>query len=175
MAEETQNQEVAAKTEKSGGGGGMLPALLIIALMPVVSYAMFKFVFLPELKKIVPEGGTATHHEGIDPKKIHAESGKTYRVDFPDVIVNVKGVSLSRFHLTTFTIESSNPDIDHEVRDNLAALTDLAGTILGGLTLADHEQAGTKNAIRNQIKQGFNKILQPLMVDEIYFSQWVVQ
>ena len=44
MAEETQNQEVAAKTGKSGGGGGMLPALLIIALMPVVSYAMVKFV-----------------------------------------------------------------------------------------------------------------------------------
>lgn len=175
MAEEAQNQDAPAKAEKKEGGGGMLPALLIIALMPVISFAMFKFVFLPELKKIAPEEGAAAQHVEIDPLNIHVESGETYRFDFPLVTVNVRGVSLSRYFRSGFTIESSNPDIEYEATEHLAAMKDLAGTILGGLTLAQHEDVATKNHIRNQLKQGFNKILQSPMVDEIFFSEWAVQ
>jgi flagellar basal body-associated protein FliL len=175
MAEENQDQETNKQPAKSGGGGGMLPALLIIALMPVISFAMFKFVFLPELKKITPEEGEAAHQMPIDPKKFHVESGVTYRVPFPERIVNLKGVSLLRYFRTEFEIESSNPDIESEVNVNMAAMKDLADTILGNLTLADLEQTGIKNVVRNQLKQGFDKILQPPMVDEIYFSNWVVQ
>jgi len=175
MAEEPQNKEALAKAGKSEGGGGILPALLIIVLMPVISFAMFKFVFLPELKKIAPEEGAAAHQVEINPENIHVESGETYRFDFPRVVVNVRGVSLSRFFSATLTVESSNPDIEHEVTEHMAEMKDLAGTILGSLTLADHENVGIKNQVRNQLKQGFNKILQPPMIDEIFFSEWAVQ
>jgi flagellar basal body-associated protein FliL len=175
MAEETQTPEESAKAGKGEGGGGMLPALLIIALMPVISFAMFKFVFLPELKKIAPEEGAAADHVEIDPENIHVKSGETYRFDFPKVVVNVRGVSLSRFFSASFTVESSNPDIEHEVTEHMAEMKDLAGTILGRMTLADHENVGIKNQVRNQLKQGFNKTLQPLMIDEIFFSEWAVQ
>lgn len=175
MAEENQAQEASNSPAKSGGGGGMLPALLIIALMPVISFAMFKFVFLPELKKLTPEEGSVDHHAEIDPEKVHVESGEKHHVDFPDIIVNLRGSVLSRFIRTSFTLESLNPDLEHEVTANMAELKDLAGTILGGLTLVDLEQREIKNSTRNQLKQGFNKILEFPMVDEIYFSQWVVQ
>ena len=56
MAEENEAQEAKPQSAKSGGGGGgMLPALLVILLMPVISFAMFKFLFLPEIKKHIPE------------------------------------------------------------------------------------------------------------------------
>ena len=176
MAEENQAQEANNQSAKSGGGGGMLPALLIIALMPVISFAMFKFVFLPELKNLTPEEGAAQgHHEEIDPEKIHVESGEKYLVDFPDILVNVKGVILTRYFRVSFTIESANPEIEAEVNANMAAMKDLAGTILGNLTLAHHEQPEIKNLVESQLKQGFDKILQPPMVDEIHFTNWVVQ
>lgn len=177
MAEENQAQEADNTSAKSGGGGGMLPALLIIALMPVISFAMFKFVFLPELKKLTPAEG-AEHASGlpeIDPEKLRIETGEKHQYPFPDRIVNVKGSTMTRYFRSSFTIESSNPDIASEVDKHKAALMDLADTVLGDLTLADLERSGIKNIVRNQLKQGFDKILQPPMVDEIYFSNWVVQ
>ena len=37
------------------------------------------------------------------------------------------------------------------------------------------EKAEIKNVVRNQLKQGFNNALGKPMVEEIYFSQFVVQ
>lgn len=177
MAEENQAQEANSQPAKSGGGGGMLPALIIIVLMPVIAYAMFIFVFLPELQKLTPEEGAAhgDQYEEIDHDKIHVESGEKYPFDFPERVVNVKGVQLARYFRVAFTIESANPDIEAEVKAHMAEMKDLADTILGNLTLMDHENREIKNIVRSQLKQGFDKILQPPMIDEIYFSNWVVQ
>ncbi len=175
MAEENQAQEADNKSAKSGGGGGMLPALLVIVLMPVISFAMFKFLFLPELKKNIPETSGAVEHAEIDPANVHVETGEKYNAIFPDVITNVSGTGMARFIRVSLTIESSNPDIEKEVEANMAAMKDLVDTVLRHFTLADLEQREIKNVIRNQIIQGFDRVLQPPMVDDIYFSQFVVQ
>ena len=177
MAEENQAQEANNASAKSGGGGGMLPALLIIALMPVISFAMFKFVFLPELKKLTPAEGEAqaSDHAEIDPEKLKIESGEVYKYPFKDRVVNVKGTGMSRYFRASFTIMSPNPNIADEVAKHEDALIDLADTVLSDLTIADHETSGVKQMISNQLKQGFDKILQPPMIDDIHFTNWVVQ
>lgn len=174
MAEEDAVQEADVKSAKSGGGGGMLPALLVILLMPVISFAMFKFLFLPEIKKHVPDSAS-DHHEKIDPSKLHVESGEKHLVDFPDLIVNISGVSMTRFLRVNFSIESTNPEIEDMVEKNKPAMRDLANTVLRHLTLADLERPNIMDTVRNQLKQGFDHILQPPMIDEIYFTQFVVQ
>lgn len=175
MAEENEAQEAKPQSAKNGGGGGgMLPALLIILLMPVISFAMFKFLFLPEIKKHIPEE-TADRQEEIDPKKVHVENADKVLVPFPDLIVNISGVQMTRFLRVNFTIESAYPEIEKKVEERMPELTDLATTVLRHLTLADLESPNVMDTVRNQLIQGFDHVLQPPMVDEIYFTQFVVQ
>jgi len=75
----------------------------------------------------------------------------------------------------TFLIESMNPEIEEQVEKNLPAMRDLATTVLRHLTMADLERPNIMDTVRNQLKQGFDQVLQPPMVDEIYFTQFVVQ
>ena len=49
MAEENEAQR-PNRNLKVGEWRRNAPALLIILLMPVISFAMFKFLFLPEIK-----------------------------------------------------------------------------------------------------------------------------
>lgn len=174
MAEENPVQEAEVKSAKSGGGGGMLPALLVILLMPVISFAMFKFLFLPEIKKHAPASADE-HHDEIDPAKLHVETGEKHLVEFPDLIVNINGTVGTRFLRVNFSIESMNPKIEEQVEKNLPAMRDLATTVLRHLTMADLERPNIMDTVRNQLKQGFDQVLQPPMVDEIYFTQFVVQ
>jgi len=174
MAEENPVQEAEVKSAKSGGGGGMLPALLVILLMPVISFAMFKFLFLPEIIKHAPVAGES-HHEEIDPSNIHVETGEKLLVSFPDLIVNINGTGGLRFLRVNFSIESTNPEIEDEVEAHKAKMQDLATTVLRHLTMADLERPNITDTIRNQLIQGFDQVLQPPMIDEIYFTQFVIQ
>ena len=70
MAEENAVQDAQVYPAKSGGSVGMLPVLLVVILMPVISFAMFKFLFLPEIIKHAPVAGEG-HYEEIDLSLIH--------------------------------------------------------------------------------------------------------
>jgi flagellar basal body-associated protein FliL len=174
MAEENEVQEAQVQSAKSGGGGGMLPALLVVILMPVISFAMFKFLFLPEIVKHAPVAGEV-HHEEIDPHKIHVETGEKHLVSFGDLIVNINGTGGARFLRVAFSLESTNPEIEDEVEAHKAKMQDLATTVLRHLTMADLERPNITDTVRNQLIQGFDQVLQPPMIDEIYFTQFVIQ
>ncbi len=175
MAEENEVQEAPVTSAKSGGGGGMLPALLVIFLMPVISFAMFKFLFLPEIIKHAPVAAEDHHPEDIDPSKIQVETGEKHLVSFGDLIVNINGTGGARFLRVAFSLESTNPEIEDEVEAHKAKMQDLATTVLRHLTMADLERPNITDTVRNQLIQGFDQVLQPPMVDEIYFTQFVIQ
>ncbi len=176
MAEETQNSEANPQSAKGGGSGGMLPALLVIVLMPLISFAMFKFLFMPMIKAEIPEEGM---HPQVDPSSIevHGDGGEPkyeYKFQKP-VTVNLKGASQARFLRSEFTMMSANPDFAAVAEQREAAMRNVAIGVLGNLTLADMERESIMNIVRNQLIQGFDHVLQAPMVEEIYFSEWAVQ
>ena len=154
----------------------MLPALLVIVLMPVISFAMFKFVMMPMIKAETASLAEAGHAE-IKAEDITIEHGSeaSHSFDFEPIVTNVKGTSLTRFLQVSFTIQSAYPNIADEVAKKKVQMQDISSSVLGGLTLADLEKPEIKNIVRNQLKQGFNHAFGKPMVEEIYFSQFVVQ
>jgi len=174
MAEENVVQEAQVHSAKSGGSVGMLPVLLVVILMPVISFAMFKFLFLPEIIKHAPVAGEG-YYEEIDPHKIQVETGEKHLVSFGDLIVNINGTGGARFLRVAFSLESANPEIEDEVEAQKAKMQDLATTVLRHLTMADLERPNITDTVRNQLIQGFDQVLQPPMIDEIYFTQFVIQ
>lgn len=153
----------------------MLPALLVILLMPAISFAMFKFAIIPMIKSEMPATG---EHAPIKPEdiKIEHDGGVLkYSTDFENVVTNVKGTNLTRFVQVSFTVYSAYETLEQEVEENKTAMMDVAIGVLSNLTLADLERHENKNIVRNQLKQGFEHVLGKPLVEEIYFSQFVVQ
>ena len=153
----------------------MLPALLVIVLMPVISFAMFKFLFVPMIKAEIPEAGAAAQIRPEDVIVAHDGGEASYSVPFENVVNNLKGTAMTRFIQVSFTIYSSNPELAAIVEENRPRMKDVANQVLGNLTLADLERREIKNVVRNQLKEGFEHVLHGPVVEEIYFTQFVVQ
>ncbi|MDQ8202539.1 flagellar basal body-associated FliL family protein [Pelagicoccus sp. SDUM812003] len=153
----------------------MLPALLVIVLMPIISFAMFKFMIIPMIKAELPEPGMEPELTAEDLDISYDTSGEEYKVTFEPVVTNVKGTSQTRFVQVIFSVYSANPHLQEEVDKKTDRMKDVAISVLGNLTLADLERREMKNIVRNQLKQGFNHVLGEPLVEDISFSQFVVQ
>ena len=188
-----------AAAAPNGGGGGMMPLILMVVLMPAISYAMMEFVFLPKIRGIAAEtqvahaaeegkGGHKTEHkaEAKTEHKAEAKHGKgkhgkegdsksAFSYDFENVVVNLAGTMGTRYLKTNFTAEGSNADLRTAIEENKKQLLDVASTVLGSRTLADLEQPGAKNVIRNDLIANFNQTLKSDLIERIFFSEFVVQ
>lgn len=153
----------------------MLPALLVIVLMPVISFAMFKFMVIPMIKAELPEEGAEEHLTAEDLNISYDTTGAEYSSAFENVVTNVKGTSQTRFVQVSFTVYSANPMLEAEVEMKRPRMMDVAITVLGNLTLAELEKSEMKNIVRNQLQQGFNHVLGKPIIEDISFSQFVVQ
>jgi len=119
MAEETQNSDANAQSAKGGGSGGMLPALLVIVLMPLISFAMFKFMFIPMIKAEIPEPGEPAD---INPADVHVKTDgelEMQKYDFDKVVANIKGTNMTRFVQAEITVYGSHPQMENKITENL--------------------------------------------------------
>ncbi len=176
MADEQPTSEANPQSAKGGGSGGMLPALLVIVLMPLISFAMFKFLFMPMIKAELPAEGALPQ---VDPSsvEVHGDGGEasySYKFQKP-ITVNLKGASQARFLRAEFTMMSANPQFETIASAKEDAMRSVAISVLSNLNLADMERESIMNIVRNQLMQGFDHVLKGPMVEEIYFSEWAVQ
>ena len=192
--EEPDAKDAAAAAAPKGGGGGMMPLIVMVVLMPAISYAMMEFVFIPKIRGIAAEtqvahaaeegkGGHKTEHKtehkaeakpkGKHGKEAEGKSGFSY--DFENVVVNLAGTMGTRYLKTNFTAEGSNADLRTAIEENKKQLLDVASSVLGSRTLADLEQPGAKNVIRNDLIANFNQTLKSDLIERIFFSEFVVQ
>jgi len=58
---------------------------------------------------------------------------------------------------------------------NKTKLLDTTLGVLGSLSLAEMEDAGAKNKIRASLVQAYQTVLRARVVDEVYFSEFVIQ
>jgi flagellar FliL protein len=76
---------------------------------------------------------------------------------------------------TSFALFSSNPDLQKIITDNKSHLLDVALNVLSSKSMADLEAPGSKNLVRNDLIANFNQALSSDVVEQIYFSEFVVQ
>ncbi|MDD4350271.1 MAG: hypothetical protein PHF70_14270, partial [Opitutales bacterium] len=62
----------AATAESGKSGGGMMPAIAVLVLMPVISFAITKFVFIPQIQSAVLD---AAHQVSSADGSGHAAAG----------------------------------------------------------------------------------------------------
>ena len=184
-----------AKTAKAPGV--MMPLLAVFVLMPALAYGLTEYVLIPKLRAVIPAaaspepGGAFPAKKGEGkteaapaaksaPKKSESESkkgaeGSETSFEFKDVIVNLSGALGTRYLKTSFTVSGSDARLPEIIKNDQKKLLDITINVLSARTLNDLDSPTAKNAIREELIAKYNHALGVEIVEEIYFSEFVIQ
>jgi len=81
----------------------------------------------------------------------------------------------TRYLKTSFQVTGKEPNLKDIFDENKARLTDVTLNVLSSLTLADLEEPGSKNLLREKLVSAYNQALGRAIVDQVYFADFVVQ
>lgn len=162
-----------------------LPALIAIVLGPALTWGVVQFVLLPRL---VAEIGAATKegddaHAAVEPAKPAAKGGHGesaaaaeavgYRIE--NVVVNLAGTMGTRYLKVSFLITGKDPKLTAKFDAARPQIGDVTLAVLSSLTLADLEEAGSKNIIRERLIDAYNQVFGTRVAEQLFFSDFVVQ
>jgi flagellar FliL protein len=176
------SDKAAAETvpaASSGGKTGLFAAIGAIVLAPALSFAVAQFVLLPRLAKKLggSDGAPAPAAAEAAPAKEGDKKGKgappTY--EFTNVVVNLSGTMGTRYLKTSFIVTGTDAGLQAMFETNKAKLTDVTLNVLSALTLADLEEPGSKNVLREKLVGAYNDTFGRKVADQVYFSDFVVQ
>lgn len=179
---------------KKSGGNPMLPVLVLIIVLPAIAYTMVEFLFIPKLKAtlaLAPATAAAPAKASAHgaPAKAPASGGHSAKpsghgaaapatgdgVEFKNIVANLSGSLRSRYVKVSFIVQGSDPNFSSAIESNRVQLIDAALGVLSIMTIQDLEEPGIKNVIRNNLIAAFDSSLGHRMVEELYFSELVVQ
>ena len=190
----------AAPAESGKSGGGICPAIAVLVLMPVISFAITKFVFIPQIQSAVVDAahqvssadgsghaaaGAATGGHSAPAAGAHgggghggaaetaAASSNTY--PFENIVANLSGTSINRYVKVSFIVEGSRPDFSVLAEANRVKMIDATLGVLSSLTSADLQNPGIKNTVRSKLIAAYDTVLKERVVTGLYFSEFVVQ
>jgi flagellar protein FliL len=159
--------------------GAWLPTLVAIVVAPALTWAVGQFVLIPQLQKklaapvVETSEVAAESHSGGAEGKGGKEAGPTY--EFQNVVVNLAGTMGTRYLKTTFLVTGADPNVKSLFETNKAKLTDVTLNVLSSLSLADLEEPGAKNVLREKLVTAYNQTLGRKVAEQVYFSDFVVQ
>lgn len=172
-----------------------LPAIAAVVVTPALTFAVAQFVLLPRLEKRLTAAasapasaaGEAAHAEEPAPEPEssghgggHGGGGKaapgSANYEFANVVVNLAGTMGTRYLKTSFVVTGVQKAATKPLFEaNKDKLTDITLSVLSSLTLADLEEPGSKNVLRDKLVSAYNQALGKRIVDQVYFSDFVVQ
>lgn len=200
--EETPAADGAAAAAPAKAPSPWMPVIAVIVLMPAISFAATQFLILPRLRSVLADTkpAAAAGKEGEHGAKAGAKAGEhgakadahgskggehggkggegeggKFACDFEGVVVNLSGSLGTKYLKTSFTFNSSNANLKKIVEENKKQMLDVAINVLSSRSLADLEAPGSKNVIRNDLMAHFNEALHSDLIEQIFFSEFVIQ
>jgi flagellar FliL protein len=159
-----------------------LPVVAAVVLAPVATWAAVEMLVLPRMLKklnappaaaVAPSAAPASEGEGKDGKG--GKDGGPPGYEFSNVVVNLSGTMGTRYLKTSFLVTGSDPTIKSTFEGLKPRLTDVTLNVLSSLTLADLEEPGSKNVIRERLVGAYNQALGKRVAEQVYFSDFVIQ
>jgi flagellar FliL protein len=187
---EAEAAPAAAAPAAAGGGGAKawIPAIAALLLAPAATWGVVEFVLVPRLQKklAAPAAEAAAHAEaapapapaaahggGKGDKGKDASGGAGY--EFQNVVVNLAGTMGTRYLKTSFLVTGADANIKGVFEGSKPKLTDVTLNVLSSLTLADLEEPGAKNVLREKLVTAYNQALGRKVAEQVYFSDFVIQ
>ena len=148
---------------------------------PAATWATVELVVLPRLqKKIATAPAPEAAHESSGGGGGHGEKGKDGKkevqtFEFTNVVVNISGTMGTRYLNTSFLVTGTDANLKGLFETKKPQLTDVTLSVLSSLTLADLEEPGAKNVLREKLVTAYNQALGNRVAEQVYFSDFVVQ
>lgn len=162
-----------------------IPVIAAVLIAPAATWATVEFVLLPRLQKKIasaPPAGAAPAVEAGHGETKHGETkggkggGAPGTYEFQNIVVNLAGTMGTRYLKTTFLVAGvKGVDVKSVFEGSKPRLTDVTLNVLSSLTLADLEEPGAKNVLREKLVGAYNQALGKKVADQVYFSDFVVQ
>lgn len=183
-APETAAPDVVDPGKAPSGAAAWIPAICAVVLAPVLCVAVVQFILVPRFQKklgaaaavAVPAAAAAPEPNvivkgGSDGK----QTGAGNSFDFTNVVVNLSGTMGTRYLKTSFTVTGNDPGLKQAFDSGKARLTDVTLNVLSALSLAELEEPGSKNVLRDRLVTAYNQALGHHTVDQVYFSDFLIQ
>jgi flagellar FliL protein len=162
---------------------GLVPVVIVLAVTPILTWAVAEFLLMPRLEKRLAAAvaGADTATKGAAPAETAAEpkagepGAPTNTFEFANIVVNLAGTMGTRYLKVTFLVTGSDTRLRSIFDTNKAKLTDVTLNVLSSLSLPDLEEAGAKNLIREKLVAAYNQALGKRIAEQVYFSDFVVQ
>jgi len=178
-AQEKPALEAPAAAKSPSRAAPWVPAIASVVLAPVACFALVQFVFIPRFaKKLATPAAAEPAAEVAAPPKAAVDGkvpGTANSYDFTNVVVNLSGSMGTRYLKTTFTVSGGDAVLKQLFDSNKARLTDVTLNVLSSLSLADLEEPGSKNIIRDKLVAAYNQALGRRVVEQVYFSDFLIQ
>jgi flagellar FliL protein len=179
--------------------GGMLPTIIAVVLAPVLSWAVVNFVLLPKLTSQIKSELTtimdqASKRDGTEVGAGHeADAGAgagahaapkgeaggkekpEVRPKFESLTVNIAGTQGTRYLKVTFNVVGKNDAANKKIDAKHAELVDTTLTILSSLSMPELNEPSGKAVVRGRLVAAFNDLLKAPLVEQVFFSDFVVQ
>lgn len=170
----------APEPAAAGGFKAWLPAILAILVAPALTWAVAQYVVVPRLQKklALPSAKVAAAALATTAPANDGRPKEPPSYEFANVVVNLAGTMGTRYLKTTLDIIGSptaKTNIKQIFEENRPMLYDRTISVLSSLTLADLEEPGAKNVIREKLVNAYNQALNRQVVDQVYFGDFVVQ
>jgi len=175
--------------------GGMLPTIIAVVLAPVLAWVVVSFVVIPkltdkikrELTTIIAQAskrdGTEAAQEpeagaGAQAAPKGEAGGKEkpeVRPKFENLTVNIAGTQGTRYLKVTFNVVGKNDAANKKIDAKHAELVDTTLTILSSLSMPELNEPSGKAVVRGRLVAAFNDLLKAPLVEQVFFSDFVVQ
>ncbi len=182
----------AAPAPAAGGGAkAWIPAIAALLLAPAATWGVVEFVLVPRLqKKLAAPAAEADAHAEAAPAPAAAHGGGGHGggkgekgkeaaggpgYEFQNVVVNLAGTMGTRYLKTSFLVTGADANIKGIFEGSKPKLTDVTLNVLSSLTLADLEEPGAKNVLREKLVTAYNQALGRKVAEQVYFSDFVIQ
>ena len=180
MAADTVEELPGVESGNKGGSRGnpWIPVIAISILLPLTTFLLCEFLLIPRLKSALNVSGSQVKEEDAEHAQGEGESGlkgPLHTYEFKNIVANLSGALKSRYVKVSFLLEGSHADFEKIITANEIRLIDTTLGILSALSLADLEEPGIKNLIRNDLIASFSTTLDADIIEQLYFSELVVQ
>ncbi len=186
--------EEATKPASAKAKSSWLPLILALVLAPAITWSVAQFVLLPQLKaslmeeaadteivarrdapekKTGPGGGDGQGGSGDHGQEGATDIAQGYKME--NVVVNLAGTMGTRYLKASFMVTGSDPDLITKFEGARPQVVDVTLAVLSGLTLADLEEPGSKNIIRERLVDAYNQVFGGHVAEQLYFSEFVIQ
>jgi flagellar FliL protein len=173
-----------AAPKSSGGLKAWLPLIIGVVAMPVLAFAVTRFVILPRMARSLGASASAAAPAAAESTAAASTSEPAtpgglvttkVTVSLNKLLVNVAGTMGTRYLMTSVTLVGATADFKDRIENNRDQLMDLATGALCTKTIADLEKPGARNVIRSELMTVLNNALGGPVIKEIYITELAIQ